>query len=60
MFQISGIGFKTADKVARNTGIAPNSQVRALAGIIHVFSEVSVAILFLNVIYSLLMNTCFM
>jgi exodeoxyribonuclease V alpha subunit len=36
---ISGIGFKTADKVARSMGIDLNSQIRAEAGIIHVLSE---------------------
>lgn len=36
---ISGIGFKTADKIARNMGIDPNSQIRAEAGIVHVLSE---------------------
>ena len=36
---ISGIGFKTADKIARNMGIDPGSQIRAEAGIIHVLSE---------------------
>ena len=36
---ISGIGFKTADKIARNMGIDPASQIRAEAGIIHVLSE---------------------
>ena len=36
---ISGIGFKTADKVAWSMGIDPNSQIRAEAGIIHVLSE---------------------
>ena len=36
---ISGIGFKTADKVAKSMGIDPNSQIRAEAGIIHVLSE---------------------
>ena len=36
---ISGIGFKTADKVARSMGIDPNSQIRAEAGIIHILSE---------------------
>ena len=36
---ISGIGFKTADKIARSMGIDPNSQIRAEAGIIHVLSE---------------------
>ena len=33
---ISGIGFKTADKIAQNMGIDPNSPIRAEAGIIHV------------------------
>ena len=36
---ISGIGFKTADKIAQNMGIDPNSPMRAEAGIIHVLSE---------------------
>jgi exodeoxyribonuclease V alpha subunit len=36
---ISGIGFKTADRIAQNMGIDPNSQMRAEAGIIHVLSE---------------------
>ena len=36
---ISGIGFKTADRIARNMGIDPASQIRAEAGIIHVLSE---------------------
>ncbi|MFC1968351.1 ATP-dependent RecD-like DNA helicase [Chloroflexota bacterium] len=36
---ISGIGFKTADKIAQNMGIAPDSPMRAEAGIIHVLSE---------------------
>ena len=36
---ISGIGFETADKIARSMGIDPNSQIRAEAGIIHVLSE---------------------
>jgi len=36
---ISGIGFKTADRIARNMGIDPGSQMRAEAGIIHVLSE---------------------
>lgn len=36
---ISGIGFKTADKIARNMGIDPFSQIRAEAGIIHTLSE---------------------
>ncbi|MBU2607953.1 MAG: ATP-dependent RecD-like DNA helicase [Chloroflexi bacterium] len=36
---ISGIGFKTADKIAQNMGIYPGSPMRAEAGIIHVLSE---------------------
>jgi len=36
---ISGIGFKTADRIARNMGIDPGSQIRTEAGIIHVLSE---------------------
>lgn len=36
---ISGIGFKTADRIARNMGVDPGSQMRAEAGIIHVLSE---------------------
>ena len=35
---ISGIGFKTADKIAQNMGIDPASPMRAEAGIIHVLS----------------------
>jgi len=36
---ISGIGFKTADRIAQNMGIDPGSQMRAEAGIIHVLNE---------------------
>jgi len=36
---ISGIGFKTADRIARAMGIDPASQIRAEAGIIHVLNE---------------------
>jgi len=36
---ISGIGFKTADKIAQNIGIDPGSPMRAEAGVIHVLSE---------------------
>lgn len=36
---IRGIGFKTADKIARNMGIDPGAQIRIEAGIIHVLSE---------------------
>ncbi len=32
---IWGIGFKTADKIAMNLGIAPDSLIRAQAGIVH-------------------------
>lgn len=36
---IYGIGFVTADAIARNLGIAPGSEYRYRAGIIHVLSE---------------------
>jgi exodeoxyribonuclease V alpha subunit len=36
---INGIGFKTADRIARNMGIDPGAQIRIEAGIIHVLSE---------------------
>ncbi len=36
---IYGIGFVTADAIARNLGIAPNSEYRYRAGIIHVLGE---------------------
>ncbi|MEH2151735.1 SF1B family DNA helicase RecD2, partial [Nostoc sp.] len=36
---IYGIGFLTADKIARNIGIAPDSEFRYRAGIIHSLSE---------------------
>ncbi len=36
---IYGIGFRTADRIAQNMGIDPNSQVRAEAGILHVLNE---------------------
>ena len=36
---ISGIGFKTADRIARNMGVDPGSQIRIEAGVIHVISE---------------------
>jgi exodeoxyribonuclease V alpha subunit len=36
---IRGIGFKTADEIARNMGIDPAAQIRIEAGIIHVLSE---------------------
>jgi len=38
---IPGIGFKTADQIARNIGIAPDSPLRARAGISHVLQELS-------------------
>ncbi|WP_346294147.1 SF1B family DNA helicase RecD2 [Sphaerothrix gracilis] len=36
---VYGIGFVTADAIARNLGIAPNSEFRYRAGILHVLSE---------------------
>jgi exodeoxyribonuclease V alpha subunit len=36
---IYGIGFITADKIARNIGVPSNSEYRYKAGIIHVLSE---------------------
>ncbi|MDD4924744.1 MAG: ATP-dependent RecD-like DNA helicase [Dehalococcoidales bacterium] len=36
---ISGIGFKTADRIAQNMGIDPGAQIRIEAGTIHVLSE---------------------
>lgn len=36
---IYGIGFLTADKIARNLGVAPDSEYRYCAGIIHALSE---------------------
>ncbi len=38
---IFGIGFKTADKIAANLGIAPTSPRRAEAGVLHVLGELS-------------------
>jgi exodeoxyribonuclease V alpha subunit len=38
---IYGIGFITADTIARNLGIAPDSDVRYQAGILHVLSQAS-------------------
>ena len=38
---IYGIGFITADTIARNLGIAPDSDVRYQAGILHVFNLAS-------------------
>ncbi|MBI2854865.1 MAG: ATP-dependent RecD-like DNA helicase [Chloroflexi bacterium] len=36
---VTGIGFKTADIIARSMGVDPGSQIRAEAGIAHVLSE---------------------
>lgn len=36
---IYGIGFLTADKIARNLGVAPDSEFRYCAGITHALSE---------------------
>jgi exodeoxyribonuclease V alpha subunit len=36
---IYGIGFLTADKIARNLGVAPDSQFRYCAGLVHALSE---------------------
>jgi exodeoxyribonuclease V alpha subunit len=38
---IYGIGFKTADGIARNLGVPPDSPLRAQAGIIHVLQALS-------------------
>jgi exodeoxyribonuclease V alpha subunit len=38
---IYGIGFKTADGIARNLGVPPDSPLRARAGIIHVLQALS-------------------
>ncbi len=38
---IHGIGFKTADTIAQKLGIAPNSPLRAQAGVRHVLQELS-------------------
>ncbi|MDX2241523.1 MAG: ATP-dependent RecD-like DNA helicase [Leptolyngbyaceae cyanobacterium bins.302] len=38
---VYGIGFVTADAIARNLGIAPGSQFRYRAGILHVLGEAS-------------------
>lgn len=37
--EIRGIGFKTADKIAREVGIPADSPLRAAAGIIHTLNE---------------------
>jgi exodeoxyribonuclease V alpha subunit len=38
---IYGIGFITADKIAQNMGIDPNSLIRAKAGVIYVLNELT-------------------
>jgi len=38
---IRGIGFKTADKIARELGIPPDSPLRAAAGILHTLNELT-------------------
>lgn len=38
---IHGIGFKTADQIAGKLGIAPDSLIRAQAGVRHVLQEIS-------------------
>lgn len=37
--EISGIGFKTADRIARNLGVPPDSPLRAQAGILYLLWE---------------------
>ncbi len=39
--EIHGIGFLTADRIAQNIGIDPNSLIRAKAGVIYVLSELT-------------------
>lgn len=38
---IHGIGFITADKIAKNIGIEPNSLIRAKAGVIYVLNDLT-------------------
>ena len=38
---VYGIGFKTADQIARNLGIPPTSPRRAEAGVLHVLAQLS-------------------
>ena len=38
---ISGIGFKTADKIAQQVGIEPNSPIRAQAGLLYTLRELA-------------------
>jgi len=37
--EVLGIGFKTADRIARAMGVEPNSDQRAAAGVLHVLQE---------------------
>jgi exodeoxyribonuclease V alpha subunit len=37
--QVSGIGFKTADKIARSLGVEPNSHFRITSGINYIINE---------------------
>jgi len=37
--EISGIGFKTADRIAQNMGIDPHSRIRAEAGLLYSLSQ---------------------
>jgi exodeoxyribonuclease V alpha subunit len=39
--EIFGIGFKTADQIASNLGIAPDSPDRARAGVLHVLGQLA-------------------
>jgi len=39
--EISGIGFKTADKIGANLGIPPTSPRRARAGVLHTLGQIS-------------------
>lgn len=38
---MSRVGFKTADKIALNVGIAPDSEFRLRAGLVHILNETS-------------------
>ncbi len=38
-WEVQGIGFKTADEIAARMGIAPDSPMRAEAGLLHVLGE---------------------
>jgi exodeoxyribonuclease V alpha subunit len=37
--ELFGVGFKTADRIARNMGVEPNSDQRAEAGVLYVLQE---------------------